>query len=297
METLGIWLRTAREEKGVTPAQVEVATRIRPRFLELLEAGNFSALPGGDMQARGFLRVYSRYLGLSPDEAIARYEAEFHGITRPGSNGGTPHEAPAPSAPRSLAAENPRPSPAPALDLRAPARRRFGPIEKIVVAGLSVVAVLIAVVLISQTVSLRTGEWSLAGPIAERLEGVAAESTVEPTTPIVSQPTPEPPQPTSELPVISSTSADGVTVTLEATEHTWLRVSVDNQVVFQGILAPAQVQVWPGQQIVVVETGNAAGLDVTVNDQLLGVLGARGEVSRRAWGLSGEVSVPPSSEP
>jgi cytoskeletal protein RodZ len=80
VEKLGRWLRSAREAKGSTLEQAEAATRIRAQFLELLEAGDFAAFPGGDVQVRGFLRIYARYLDLSPREAVKRYDAEVHGV-------------------------------------------------------------------------------------------------------------------------------------------------------------------------------------------------------------------------
>ena len=79
METLGVWLRQTREAKGSTLEEAEIATCIRPRFLEALEASDFSAFPGGEVQVRGFLRIYARYLDLSPDEVLARYDTEKHG--------------------------------------------------------------------------------------------------------------------------------------------------------------------------------------------------------------------------
>ncbi|MEE8390287.1 MAG: helix-turn-helix domain-containing protein, partial [Anaerolineae bacterium] len=79
MEMLGVWLRQTREAEGNTLEEVEIATRIRPRFLAALEASDFSAFSGGEVQVRGFLRIYARYLDLSPDEVLARYDTEIHG--------------------------------------------------------------------------------------------------------------------------------------------------------------------------------------------------------------------------
>ena len=50
MDTLGEWLRQAREGLGGTLEEAAAATRIRARFLEALEAGDFAAFPGGDVQ-------------------------------------------------------------------------------------------------------------------------------------------------------------------------------------------------------------------------------------------------------
>ena len=69
---LGEMLRSAREERGIDRSRVERETRIRERHLAALERGAFEELPG-EVYARGFLRSYSRYLGLDPDTVLARY--------------------------------------------------------------------------------------------------------------------------------------------------------------------------------------------------------------------------------
>jgi len=79
MESLGIWLSNARQEKGVSLQKAAQATCIRLRYLEMLEAGNTAALPDGPVQVRGFLAIYARYLGLPVERALARYEAETAG--------------------------------------------------------------------------------------------------------------------------------------------------------------------------------------------------------------------------
>ena len=55
METLGVWLRQTREAQGSSLEEVEAETRIRPRFLEALEQGDYGVFPGGTVQIRGFL--------------------------------------------------------------------------------------------------------------------------------------------------------------------------------------------------------------------------------------------------
>ena len=62
-------LRLAREQKGLTIAQVAAETRIPQRQLELIEAGDFAALPARTY-AVGFSRSYARVVGLD-ERAIA----------------------------------------------------------------------------------------------------------------------------------------------------------------------------------------------------------------------------------
>jgi cytoskeletal protein RodZ len=64
---VGDQLRDAREARGVDVYRVERDTKIRAKYIAALEAGDFAELPG-DVYIRGFLRNYSSYLGLDPDQ-------------------------------------------------------------------------------------------------------------------------------------------------------------------------------------------------------------------------------------
>lgn len=59
----------ARRARAITLADVERDTRVSRRYLEALENEDFSIFPA-PVYARGFLRTYSRYLGLNPEELL-----------------------------------------------------------------------------------------------------------------------------------------------------------------------------------------------------------------------------------
>ncbi len=73
---VGDRLRDAREVQGLDLYRVERDTKIRHKFLEALEGGEYADLPG-DVYTRGFLRNYATYLGLDPDEIIDEWRTEF----------------------------------------------------------------------------------------------------------------------------------------------------------------------------------------------------------------------------
>jgi hypothetical protein len=75
LEPLGSWLRRERELRAVALEEVSDSTRIPVPSLVHLEAGRYGELPG-DVFVRGFLRSYARVVGLSQDDALARYSAE-----------------------------------------------------------------------------------------------------------------------------------------------------------------------------------------------------------------------------
>ena len=66
---VGEKLRLAREAKGWTLAQVAADTRITQRHLALIEAGDFTALPGRTY-AVGFSRTYAKMLGLDESARV-----------------------------------------------------------------------------------------------------------------------------------------------------------------------------------------------------------------------------------
>ena len=66
---LGTLLRSRRLDLGATLAQAAAATRVRVANLAAIEDGEFDRLPAF-VYARGYVRTYSRYLGLDPDEMV-----------------------------------------------------------------------------------------------------------------------------------------------------------------------------------------------------------------------------------
>jgi cytoskeleton protein RodZ len=282
METLGVWLRQTREAQGATLKEAEGATRIRVRFLEMLEIGDFAAFPGGEVQVRGFLRIYARYLGLSPDEVVARYEAEVRGV-EPAAADVSVGTRPAPPA-RSVT----RPA-APQLgDVPVPVSlpRRLNLTTLMVVAGVFII-LLAAVAVVGYLMSRDTGE-----QVAATIAATAPSAAASPLTATVA------PAQLALTPTFPVSTQGVVTLTLEATEHVWVRVTRDSQMAFQGLMAPGQVESWSTQQLVIVETGNGGGLLVTVNGQSQGTMCDRAQICTRAWGPIGEVAVqPPTPTP
>jgi cytoskeleton protein RodZ len=72
MESLGRKLREAREKHNYNLEQVARDTNISKSYLEALEEENFVVIPG-DTYVLGFLRNYSEYLGLNPEELVGLY--------------------------------------------------------------------------------------------------------------------------------------------------------------------------------------------------------------------------------
>lgn len=72
MESIGARFRETREAKGYTLEQIARDTHIAKRFLGALEDEDFSVFPG-EPYLLGFMRTYSNYLGLDPEETANLY--------------------------------------------------------------------------------------------------------------------------------------------------------------------------------------------------------------------------------
>lgn len=72
-KTVGTILREARESRGVSIDEAARVTRIGKSYLAALEADHHDKLPN-PAYAKGFMRIYAGFLGLSGDILISRFE-------------------------------------------------------------------------------------------------------------------------------------------------------------------------------------------------------------------------------
>lgn len=278
MSELGQMLRDARESKGISLAEAEEATKIRRKYLQALEGADYSALPPS-IYARGFLRNYAAYLGLNAEEALAA----FH-------NGAQAHREP--REPHIISEP-----------LASGSRINW----ELAAGVLMLAAVGILLVFVYQQyvapLAVRSAE---PPPTVTEVLGLAPVDTParmvndDPTAIPTRMPTATPPPPTPVPPTFTATQAprptvietlqpgatQELTLKLTTTARSWLRIVLDGETAFEGILEPGDEQLWRARREIAMRTGNAGGLTVTVNGQEIGVLGDSGEVLDRIWRLS-----------
>lgn len=107
--SLGTWLRSERERRGMALKTISNRTKVSASLLEGLENDDLAHWPGGIFR-RGFVRAYATAVGLDPDEVMRRFEQEHGACPEPSA---APTKAPAaivagalaepPSAPRPVA--------------------------------------------------------------------------------------------------------------------------------------------------------------------------------------------------
>lgn len=76
MKTAGDLLREKRLLKELTVEQVAAKIKVKPEYLNALEASDFDSLPG-ETTTKGFLRNYASALRLNPDTLLAMFRRDF----------------------------------------------------------------------------------------------------------------------------------------------------------------------------------------------------------------------------
>jgi len=267
---LGAWLRRAREQQQLTLADVEKALRIRRRYLQALEVSDYAALPG-EIQARGFLRNYARFLKLPLEEALARYDSDVKGT---------------PLQPRSR--HNVDEMRAPVFDRRSPFQPPPSAAEEAasVASGIPprVALILLGTLLLVMIIFV-------SSIIALQFVGRESANATISSTPVLTVTLTLPPQ-TLAPTIAFSDAVDGkVRVRLVAQEHAWISISADQEIVFQGVAELDQVLEATAGEILIVATGNGGAFQLYLNGTDGGLLGDTGEAVRRAWGPDGEISL------
>jgi cytoskeleton protein RodZ len=251
MTNFGASFKKARESKGISLVQIAAETRISTRFLSAIENEEFNLLPGGIFN-RGFVRTYAGRVGLDPDQAIADYErlAEVHQ---------TPEALTAAATP--------------------PAKRdhRLYPIA---------VGALILVIAIFYVVNRESGQSAQAPSVPPPPPPVIAQPAPPPPQPVVPTAAPETtaaapePQTPLQAPVAAAAPAtQALTIEIDATEQTWIKVVADGSTVNPGeVLEPGMTRKFTAQNQMDLSIGNAAGVSLKVNDKAARPLGKSGQV-------------------
>lgn len=76
MSDLGALLRKAREQRGFSLDDIQEHTKIRKRYLEAIESGDYKVLPGS-FYVRAFVKTYAETVGLDAEEVLRLYQKEL----------------------------------------------------------------------------------------------------------------------------------------------------------------------------------------------------------------------------
>jgi cytoskeleton protein RodZ len=241
--TLGQVIRDARIAARLSIEELSASTSIRIGLLAEMEANNFKHC-GGDTYARGHLRNIANRVGIDPVNLINLYNEE-HSIEH-----------------RAIG------------DLLVENSVMQVPQEKKVISWKIPAAVSLSVLFLFGVFQIVTSNQSTEQPTVNQSETAASPKQAESNS-AQSEP----------APIASSDSADGqVTLRLTATRgNSYIDVIVDGERVIKGSLFQGETKDFEGTRAISIYLSNPAGVDVTVDGQLLPPLGGQNEEVRRTF--------------
>ena len=307
VDEIGNILREARELKGATLNDVHQNLRISVKFLKALETGEYHQLPSAT-HVRGYLGKYARFLGLEPAPLLERYEAIKDKLPSPGALA----KPNAPVLPNYIQQQPQLPEPETGTFFEAnpvevgplPANSGGDWIGRLIVVALVISIGLISWRFAPLAMSWWNGEtpepaitldetmWQLIGGQEEDDTPQVMTTTVDLTEnpAYVDLPTSRPTNPegvgsVQVMPTRSPLPAtlDRIDFELDVTERTWLSVTADGNIVYEGQARKGDTFAWNATRSLTLRTGNAAGVLVKINGVDLGRLGERSSVVEQTW--------------
>ena len=294
---LGEDLKQQREMLGFSLEEVERNIHIRQHYLEAMESGNLAGLPS-PVQGRGMLQNYAAFLGLDNEPILLRFADGLQAQL-------AEKRAAQPISP----------------DTKPSRRRTNLPLLRSFPGDWFLGAILIVAVvafIIWGTIRISSLQ---AAPnpietvpsIAEALQATPVESLSEMPPPSETPlpgpaetenspglegnpiaPPPEEVPPETPVPTISDAP---VQIYVSVLRRAWMRVTVDENIEFEGRVVPGSAFSFSGEFQIELITGNGAALQVFFNEIDLGVLGVYGEVVYRVFTPQGALLPTPTITP
>jgi cytoskeletal protein RodZ len=259
-EEIGRELRTRRELLSLHFDEVERNTHVKAHYLDALERGALDELPS-TVQTRGMLSNYATFLDLDVDALLLRFADALQARHRERNP------------------QKPPRKPGQPIIANMPPVRSF-------IAGDMIFGVGMAILLVGFAI------WGVS-----RVMTIQSQREVNPTAPSISDVLLASPDPSSFtatptfLPVEAFPGEPTVTVeiptqnvnapvqlNLIAVERTYMRVTVDGEVAFDGRVVPGNAYPFEAESQVEVLVGSGAAIRTVYNGRDLGLMGTFGQV-------------------
>jgi cytoskeleton protein RodZ len=321
LPSFGEKLKQERVKRKITLEQVSGATKIGTRMLQALEEDKFNQLPGGIFN-KGFVRAYSRFVGLDEDQTVADY-LQASGDAPPVSNDPASRDASRGEAGRDEAREN---------NKNRNNKNDEESIDRIDAGGESLLRQLpwglfAAVLLI---VALALFYWSHHRREQKKQSLTSTPATIRDTAPdnttpqirgpvtqlstassvplptIASAPSSVPKTPVPKIPAAKTSTSNDATVAaspipgefkvvVQAREDSWVSIIADGSRVPSEVLTAGSERTVHARREVVVKVGNAGAVDFQFNGVKLPAKGDFGEVKTVTFGTRGMLANAPAS--
>jgi cytoskeletal protein RodZ len=262
-------LRIQRETLGVSLDEAEKQTRVRLRYLQALERGALGELPS-PVNGRGMLKNYAVFLGLDPEPLMLKFaeglQAELNERRLAQMNG----------------AARPRRSPL----------RRLASGDLLLVGALLLGLILFVIWAVGRVSAVQASQ--TPQETAPSIIDVIDPELTETPTPTAS-PTPDPADAAltpgaggvdvtqTPVPTQPITNDAPVQVYIVVIERTWMRVTVDGQIEFEGRVIPGSAYPYSGREEINVLTSSGSALEIIYNQEPQGPLGLFGQIVERIY--------------
>jgi cytoskeleton protein RodZ len=306
LPSFGEKLKLEREKRKITLEQISSSTKIGTRMLQALEEDKFNQLPGGIFN-KGFVRAYSRCVGLDEDQTVADYLE---------ASGDAPPVSTEVVAPEDDGRENEGNRSRLEASNGDPARQLpWG----LLAALLLVIAVALSLWSHRRREQPRPSVQSTATTIATQSpvapssggasgkdknkdlgNGAASATSGSPTTgsPAAKSATSVAPKTFPDFTAATPAAVPGeFTVVIQAREESWISITADGRAISSELLSAGGERAIHGRKEIIVKAGNVGGVDFRLNGQKLDIGGESGEVKTVTFGPQGILPNAPAPPP
>jgi cytoskeleton protein RodZ len=272
-------LRREREMRGVTLEEIAESTKIGTRSLRALEQEDFEKLPGGIFN-KGFVRAYSRFLGLDEEQTVADFDLAW-----------SEHES-ARGPVQELVAD----------EKLEPERSTSKLLLAVLMVAIAVAAAWYALQGFRRARTARNQEPAPSGsqqvsaaqpssPSPPSVSPAAGQSSDAAPSAAVTNGAPENREPLSNSNSAAASDESGkasvgkptessapIRLQVFAREASWLSIIADGKYVSQGVLNAQKSRTIHAQKEVRLTVGNAGGVEVSFNGQAVDIGGEPNQV-------------------
>jgi cytoskeleton protein RodZ len=304
LPSFGEKLKLEREKRKISLEQISSSTKIGTRMLQALEEDKFNQLPGGIFN-KGFVRAYSRVVGLDEDQTVAEYLQASGDAplvrNEPGGHEPASHE------------ERARESQQNVRRLEAVSDSPARPLPWGLFAALLLVVALalsfwshrqrerarLAVPPPFTTTAASSEAGGASSPMSNSAVNTAPTSSSTNVPPAGESAPASSPKTSPQSTAATAALPGEFTVVIQAREESWVSIVADGKTTASELLAAGSERTVRGRKEVIVKTGNAGGIIFRFNGKKLDTGGEYGEVKTVTFGPGGLLpsAPPPPSTP